>query len=185
MPPDWPEKAMVLPSGDQAMFMMAPTPGTRSRCSISVVATSRIAISWLPSTCAMKANLSLDGDHDPDDEMKVMASKCELLVGPASFFMTRPVTASATNSSISNRPRRAKKATSLPSGLTVGARFMSPDWRVACTTRSPAALGRVRPSSAGRNVRLLAAIQSLDSESVETPRTRRMPSSKPIRSDMR
>src|SRR5438045_9199226 len=99
----------------------------------------------------MNANLSLLGDHDPDDELNVIASECELLVGPASFLLTRPVAASATNSSISNRPRRAKKATSLPSGLTVGARFMSPVLRDVCSTGSPARPGRVRPSSTGRN----------------------------------
>src|SRR6478672_3404666 len=98
----------------------------------------------------MKANLSLDGDQAPDDEMKVIASKWELLVGPASFLITRPVTASATNSSISNRPRRAKNATSFPSGLTVGARFMSPAFLDDCTTGSPASRGFVFPSIAGR-----------------------------------
>ena len=134
MPPDMPEKAIVCPFGDHAMCDTEPTPGTRTRRSMLAEFTSRMAISWLPSACATNANFALSGDHAPDVEMKLIASKCESLVGPASFLITRPVCASATNSSISNRLRRAKNATSLPSGLTVGARFMSPVlrpvWRI-------------------------------------------------------
>ena len=85
--------------------------------------TSRMAISWLPSAYATKANFALSGDQAPEVEMKLMASKCESLVGPASFLITLPVCASATNRSISNRLRRAKNAKSLPSGLIVGARL--------------------------------------------------------------
>ena len=120
----------------------------------------------------MNANCFASGDHAPDDEMNVMASKCELLVGPASFLITRPVCASATNSSISNRPRRAKNATSLPSGLTVGAMFKSPLLRRSGGSDRRPGSARVRPSSSGRYARAIAAIQSFDSESVETPSTR-------------
>ena len=107
MPPAIPENAIVCPFGDQAMCVTEPTPGTRTRRSMLAEATSRIAISWLPSAWATNANLRLSGDQAPDVLMKLIASKCESLVGPASFLITRPVVASATNSSISNRLRRA------------------------------------------------------------------------------
>src|SRR5688500_12095914 len=85
MPPAIPEKAMVCPLGDHATCDTDPTPGTRTRRSTSAEFTSRMAISWSPCACATKANLRLSGDHAPEVLMKLIASKCESLVGPASF----------------------------------------------------------------------------------------------------
>ncbi len=71
----------------------------------------------------MNANWFASGDQSPEEAMKLIASMCELLVGPASRRMMRPVCASATYRSMLNSPRREKKASYLPSGLTVGERL--------------------------------------------------------------
>src|SRR5512146_1533801 len=164
MPPAWPEKASVRPSGDHDTWLTAPIPGSLMRRSMLVDRVSRIAISLLPSAYTMNANLLPVGDQSPAELMKLNASKCGSLDGPASFLMILPVAASPMNRSMLKRFRLEKKANSLPSGLSVGARLMSPD-RSTFTSDEPTLSGCVRPAIWGRNIARLAAAQSLDSES--------------------
>ena len=79
-----------------------------------------------PCSNEMNASFLPSGDQEPDALTKLSASKCGSALGPVSFFTTWPVFASATKRSIVNRPRRAKNATHLPSGLIAGATFISP-----------------------------------------------------------
>src|SRR5512146_2049579 len=164
MPPACPENASDLPSGDQETWLTAPIFGSLMRRSTSDDLVSRIAISFWPSAYTMNAKWLPSGDQSPAELMKLSASKCGSLDGPASFLMVLPVTASPMNRSMLKRFRLEKNANSLPSGLSVGARLMSPD-RSTFTSDEPTLSGCVRPAIWGRNIARLAAAQSLDSES--------------------